>query len=455
MGVMSTAIRHHRTDHPRAVPQAWPAKALTALAGLGGAVTVLLAVTAESWTGVQAPGGIATALGRLAGLGGGYGMLIVLLLAARLPALERLVGQDRLIGWHRRVAPFTLFAIAAHGALIVIGYAQAAHSGVLNEGWTILTSYQWMLPATAGFSLLVAAGVTSYRRVRRRLAHETWWTIHLYTYLGLALAFGHQITTGASFVGHPLAQAWWITIWAGAVGAVLAFRVGLPLARSLRHGLRVARVDREAPGVVSITLEGRDLHRLPLAGGHFAVWRFLTPDRWWQAHPFSLSSMPRGNQLRITVKELGDHTGRLADLAPGTPVAFEGPYGAFTSDALSTDRVLLIGAGVGGAVLPALIEDLPPGTDIVVINRASRREELVLHDEITDLVRARHGRVLELVGTRDAVPLDASHLRRLVPDLRSRDVYICGPEALAAALHRHAIDAGVPPGQIHRESFSY
>jgi predicted ferric reductase len=451
---MSVAI-HSGPALRRPLPHARAAKALIALAGLGLGVTLMLAVTEESWSGLQAAGGIATALGRLAGLVGAYGMLLVLLLAARLPALERFAGQDRLIGWHRRIAPYTLFAIAAHAVLIVVGYAEAARTGALHEAWTILTSYQWMVPATLGFGMLVAAGVTSYRRARRRLSHETWWTIHLYTYLGLALAFAHQITTGAAFVGHPLAQAWWIAMWVSAVGAVLAFRVGLPVARSLRHGLRVARVEHEAPGVVSITLEGRDVHRLAVAGGHFAHWRFLTREHWSQSHPFSFSALPHGNRLRITVKDLGDHTRRLANLEPGTPVALEGPYGAFTVDARKTDRVLLIGAGVGAAVLPALIEDLPPQVDIVVINRASRREDLVLHDEITKLVHTRGGRVLELVGSRGAVPMDASRLRRLVPDLRRRDIYICGPESLAAQIAEDARDDGVPPEQIHRESFAY
>lgn len=428
---------------------------LTALAGLGLGITLALAIAAESGSAIGAPGGLATALGRLTGLIGAYGMLVVLLLAARLPPLERAVGQDRLIAWHRRLAPFTLVAIGAHGALIAVGYAQAAGVGILHQLGVLIVSYQWVLPATAGFLLLAAAGATSYRRARRRLRHETWWVIHLYTYLGLALAFAHQILTGASFVGHPVARAWWILIWLGAVGAVLVCRIGLPMLRSYRHRLRVERVEHDAPGVISIVLAGRDLRRLPLAGGQFALWRFLTRERWWQAHPFSLSSMPRGDRVRITVKDLGDHSGGLATLAPGTPVAFEGPYGTFTRHAGGGERVLLIGAGVGAAVLPALLEDLPDGADVVVINRASTREQLVLREEIAALVRARGGRIVELVGPRASVTLGSQRLRQLVPDIAGRDVYVCGPDAFAAVVERSAARAGVPATRLHRESFSY
>jgi len=60
--------------------------AFLALAGLGLGITAGLAVTSESATSLSAPGGALTALGRLTGLIGGYAMLVVVLLVARVPA---------------------------------------------------------------------------------------------------------------------------------------------------------------------------------------------------------------------------------------------------------------------------------------------------------------------------------------------------------------------------------
>lgn len=447
----ATALLRPRSASP---PRVWWADALATLAGLGLGITLALAISAESAGALRSPGGITTALGRLTGLVGAYGLLIVLLLAARLPAIERVVGQNRVIGWHRLLAPWTLVLIAAHGVLIAVGYAQAAGIHPARQLSILIRSYPWVLAATVGFVLLVAAGVSSYRIARRRLSHETWWVVHLYTYLALALAFAHQIITGASFVGHPVARAWWIALWLGAIGAVLTHRIGQPALRSMRHRLRVIAVERDAPGVVTVILEGRDLDRLPLAGGQFAQWRFLTRERWWQAHPYSLSSLPRGDHIRITVKDLGDHSGGLASLRPGTRVALEGPYGNFTRHACRGDRLLLVGAGVGAAVLPALLEDLPEDTDVVVINRASTTADLVLREEITSLVSARGGALIELTGSRSDVRLDADRLRRLVPDIAGRDVYVCGPDELASSLLRSAAEAGVAHERLHHEAFS-
>jgi predicted ferric reductase len=436
-------------------PRNGAVRLLAGLAAVSLAVTLGFGLSSESAGTLSAPGGPATALGRLSGLVGTYLMLIAVVLVARLPALERAIGQDRLVRWHRRLAPWPLFLIAAHGALITLGYAQAAQTGPLRQLGVLLTSYPGVLAATAGFGLLAMAGVTSYRRARAKMRHETWWTVHLYVYLGLALSFSHQLSTGAAFVAQPAARLWWISIWAATAGVVLVYRIGLPIWRSLYHRLRVVAVHSEGPGVVSLVLEGHRLDRLAVAGGQFLQWRFLRPGLWWQAHPYSLSALPTSSHLRVTVKDMGDHSSELARLRPGTRVAIEGPYGAFTHHARERDAVLLVGAGVGVTPLRALLEDLPAHVDVEVVLRASTTEDLVLEDEVAKLVERRGGRLHRLVGPRSAVQLDRASLRHLVPDVAERDVYICGPDGFSSAVERAARASGTPPAQVHREAFAF
>src|SRR5437762_1028493 len=80
---------------------------------------------------------------------------------------------------------------------------------------------------------------------------------------------------------------------------------------------------------------------------------------WWHGHPFSLSSAPNGEWLRITVKALGDGTRSLQRLAVGTRVLVEGPYGVLTGARRRRRRILLIAGGIGIAPLRALVESLP------------------------------------------------------------------------------------------------
>jgi predicted ferric reductase len=426
-----------------------------ALAGLGFGAVLAAVVTGESVGALAAPGGLLTAGGRLAGFTGTYLILIMVVLVARLPWLERAAGQDRLVRWHRRVSPWALGLIAAHVVLITLGYAQAARSGAPREVWVLLTTYPDVLAAFAGFGLLVLAGVTSVRIVRQRMRYETWWVVHLYLYLGLALAFAHQIATGISFIGHPLVRDLWIAIWAATAGVVLAFRVLLPVGRSLRHQLRVVAVRPEGPGVVSVICQGRRLDRLPVSGGQFFLWRFLTRDLWWQAHPYSLSAMPSGQYLRITIKGLGDQSRAAARLRPGTRVAIEGPYGSFTGHARRSDAVVLIGAGVGVTPLRAMLEDLPSRTDVVVVLRASTIDDLIHRREVAELVGQRGGRLYEVVGPRHRVRFDARTLSGIVPDISVRDVYVCGPGGFSSEVARIARRLRVSAERIHIEAFGF
>jgi predicted ferric reductase len=442
-------------SRPGHVPLPWVGDAFAGLAGLGLGATLALVIAGETSGSLSAPGGWFIAGGRLAGFTGAYLLLIMIVLIARLPWLERDVGQDRLLRWHRRLGPWVLWLITAHVLLITLGYAQFAKVGPLRQLWIFLSSYPDLLAAAVGFCLLIMAGITSIRIARRRIKYETWWVVHLYMYLALALAFAHQIITGVSFVGHPLTRAVWILVWVLTAGMVIVFRVLQPLARSLRHQLRVASVQEEAPGVFSVVCSGRRLDRLAVSGGQFFQWRFLTRELWWHAHPYSLSALPRPPYIRVTVKGLGDQSRAVAQLKPGTRVAIEGPYGAFTRHARSSDRVVLIGAGVGMTPLRALLEDLPEWVATAVIVRASTPQDIVHRDEIASLVALRGGQFHELIGSRQEIPFDSRLLRQLVPDVARCDVYVCGPEGFSKRVIAAARRLGVQGDRLHHEAFSF
>ena len=363
-----------RPIDPRPGRPEWAANLITAVAAVGFGAALGLGLTGLTRRGLAAPGGLAIAAGQLAGLAGSYLLLVMLLLISRLPWLEGVLGQDRLVRWHRRLGPWPIVLLGAHAVLITVGYAQQSSIGPWHELGILLTSYPDVLMATVAFGLLVMAGVASFRAARARMRYETWWAVHLYTYLALALAFSHQLADGVSFVGHPLARVFWVVIWASTAGVVLVYRVAHPL---VAHGVPPAPRGRgagpRAPGSSLSSAPGRHLERLPVVGGQFLQWRFLRPSLWWQAHPYSISALPRPPYLRVTVKTLGDYSDSLADLPVGTRVAIEGPYGAVTAHRRRGNKVLLVAAGVGVTPIRALLEDLPRDVDVVVVLRAPTR----------------------------------------------------------------------------------
>jgi predicted ferric reductase len=395
-------------------------------------------------------------LGRVSGLLGAYLVLVELLLLARLPLLERVVGFDRLTAWHRRNGRVCITLLLAHAALVTAGYTIGDRISLPAEISRLWTGYPGVITATAGLVLLVGVVVTSVVIVRRRLRYETWYFVHLYAYLGVALAFSHQLAAGTDFVGKPTARAYWTALYLVTIGAIVVFRLGVPLARSARHRLHVARVLEVAPGVTSIEIGGRNLGRLKARAGQFFTWRFLTRDRWWEAHPFSLSAAPDGRRLRITVKGVGDYTTRLRAIPAGTRVIAEGPFGAFTTAARRRPRVALIAGGVGITPIRALLEDMPGGPgDIAVVYRALGADDVILRDELDELARRRGAELHYVLGDHSGELLSPEHLLRLVPDIAARDVYVCGPPAMTEATRASLARSGVSRRQIFTERFAF
>jgi len=432
------------------------AAALLLVIGLGA-----LAVLGLWWHDTASISGLGawlTNAGRVTGLLAGYGLAVLLVLMSRAPFLEHGLGADTLARWHAHGGRYTVSLIVTHGLLITWGYAVVAHTNVIRQTDTLLMSYPDVLMATVAGLMFVGIGVVSARAARARLSYETWYHLHLYTYLAIALAFSHQFSTGVDFIADWRARALWSALYIGAAGLVVWYRICVPIRGAFRHRMRVAEIRREAGGVVSIIITGRDLDELRAEAGQFFRWRFLTRDGWWQSHPFSLSAPPHWQYLRITVKNLGDHSNDLQRLKVGTRVLAEGPYGAMTARRRRRRKVLLVAGGVGITPLRALFEEIPARAgDLTLLVRANREDEIVFRDEIDEIAARRGANVVYAVGPPGSPddPFVTGRLGRVVPDLKHHDVFLCGPPAFMAVASRCIRRCGVPSRHLHREHFAF
>ncbi|QNE22656.1 oxidoreductase [Kribbella qitaiheensis] len=413
------------------------------------------------------PADLLISVGRLTGLVAADLLLVQVFLMARVPIIERSYGQDELARRHRLVGFYSFNLLLAHIVLITVGYTLRDHSDLLRETWTIVTAYGGMLLAVAATIALTAVAVTSVRVARKALRYESWHLLHLYAYVGVGLSIPHEIWTGQDFSTSRLAQVYWWSAYALAAGAIAFYRVGLPIWRTLRHGITVSSVVRESQDVVTVHLAGRGLHRLPVQAGQFFVFRFLDGPGWSRGNPYSLSAPPRHHRLQITAKDAGDSSRRLAGLRPGTKVLIEGPYGRLTGERRIGRRLAMLACGIGITPLRALLEDLPysPG-DAVLVYRARSSPDLVFREELEQLARDRGTTVHYVLGRRitdrkswlpqeAAQWEDAAALEALVPHLSAYDVFVCGPDPWMDAISAAALEAGLPASQLHQERFSW
>jgi len=391
-------------------------------------------------------------VGRFFGLHVALIMIVQLILIARLPFLDRRIGMDTLTSWHRWVG-FTLFwTLLLHVTFIVLGFAELDGNSVPVQIVSLAGSWPVLLGMCA-FVIIVVVAISSVRYARRRLSYEAWHAIHFMLYLVIVLALIHQMFEITTFTASSLSRAYWWLLWTVALGSLLAGRVIIPIWRNVYHQYRVAAVVPESDNVVSVHVVGKHLDKLPARAGQFMLWRFPGHNRWWQVNPFSLSAAPNGASLRLTAKAVGSTSAGLRDLPVGTRVIAEGPYGAFTALQRTRPATLLIAGGVGVTPIRSLLEEVTG--PVIVLYRVRSLEDAVLLAEMQALASMSGNQVQVLAGRTEAgnSPFEPAGLAALVPDIKDRDVYVCGPNPMTEAVLRSLKALGVPRGQIHAERF--
>lgn len=415
----------------------------------------------RDWTSAAA---IVDGFGIIAGLVGSDFVLVMLVLAARVPLIDRTIGHDRAVATHRRLGKPALYLLLGHGILLLIGYGMSTGINPIAEIGPMLALPDMPL-AFVGTGLFIAVVVTSLVAVRRRFSYEGWHLVHLLSYLAVIFALPHQFSVGGILADGTWQRGYWVVLYVLAAASIGYFRFLKPIIATFRHRVTVAGTTTLSPGVVSINLRGRRLRELGTEGGQFLIWRFWTGSTWWHSHPISLSAMPSDTTARITVRELGAGSGRISLVPAGTPVSIEGPYGIFSDVARTAPQLAIIAAGIGVTPVRALLESarIAPG-EATILLRAGDENETYLWDEVGEIAAAKGATLYKSVGRRarsGATWLSEQDARRGVslrsvfPKLLQSDLYLCGPSTWLDAVEADARALGIPEHQIHAERFDW
>ncbi|MEO8105462.1 MAG: ferredoxin reductase family protein [Candidatus Saccharibacteria bacterium] len=405
-------------------------------------------------------GGTLLAMGRLFGILATVFALTQFLLMGRILWIERPFGLDHLASYHRFNGYATMTLILLHPLFVVAGYTVAGQTNFSTTYLEVIQRYSyvwWALIAELLFGLVV---VTSIFIVRHRLKFESWYGVHILVYAAIVLVFFHQFAVGGSFIGHPLARAYWYGVYVFVGLNVLFFRFTLPTLNLVRFGFRVNRVVTETPTTTSVYISGRNLSAWRARPGQFVLVRFLNRQYGLQEHPFSLSAIPSNNEFRLTIRHAGDFTNTIGGLTPGTAVLVSGPFGRFTSELAVTDKLLFIAGGVGITPLRPLIKEaMAQHKDGVLVYGNRTPSDVVFVAELRTFGAAALP-VTEVYS--DPPPtyrgpkgyVTAELVQQLVPDLQARDIYLCGPPAMMDGIIDGLLTSGFPRRQLHYERFS-
>ncbi len=203
--------------------------------------------------------GTLTAIGQLTALFGTYLALIQLVLMSRSPWLDQAFGMDGLAVAHRWLGFGTVWLLLGHGVFTTVGYALGDGSNVVEEFWTLITTYPYVLMATGQRRPLRGGrDQLDARRppeavvrdvVRASTSTRTWRS---------PSASSTSSSSGRTSSHDPVAVAYWVApLPRRRSRSILVFRVGEPVwLLDPPPAAGLATSSPKAPGVISIYMTG-------------------------------------------------------------------------------------------------------------------------------------------------------------------------------------------------------
>lgn len=409
--------------------------------------------------------GVSIALGRICGLLAVYLVLWQLVLIGRVKFLEKIWGLDRLAIWHHLNGLFSWVFIFLHPLFLIIGHGQVNESGFFSQAFDFLFNWDDLASAWLALAVFLLIIILSLGAIKKKIKYEAWYIIHLLSYLAIIWAFEHQLELGTDLQNFIFAVYWYL-LYVFAVGLLLYYRFLMPLYLFFRQRFVVAGLEEEGEGVISIYIKGRDLKNFFWQGGQFANFRFLSPSLAWESHPFSFSSAHNQESIRITVKSLGDFSGSLKEgLRIGTPVLIDGPHGVFIKKRTTNKKIALLAGGIGITPIRSLLEQgllEDGGFRFSLFYCGARQTDLIFRKELEDFSLKYPGRLaLHYILSREPQwfgekgRLDEEKIKRLLPNFKEYDFYLCGPPQMIKNIKKILRRLGIKAAKIYYEKFSF
>lgn len=396
-------------------------------------------------------------LGAILGLIGFAMLAIQFATTARFRWLAPFFGADTMVQFHRQAGILGFGLVLAHP--IVLFLADARFLEYLDPRINLLRAL-FLAGAMVGLVLLV---VLPLWRLSLGLSYEWWRVTHGVLAAGvMVVGLAHALQVG-HYVAGVGPQALWAVVTGAGLGLLAHTRLVKPWQLRQRP-YRVAQVRPERDSSWTLALEPAGHEGLTFRAGQFAWLTLGETPLALQQHPFSFSSSARDRRrVELTIKELGDFTGSVKEVAPGTRAYLEGPYGAFTLPARAAGAVMVMG-GIGITPAMSILRTLRDDRDRrrIVLFYANRNwEDVTFREELESLQQQLDLKVIHVLE--EAPPGWEGEAGYVTADVLARHLdgerddvfyFVCGPEPMMDAVEQALLARGVPPWRLLSERFN-
>lgn len=356
-------------------------------------------------------------------------------------------GLDKMYMTHRRTSTTAFLLIFVHVLTVPITttnlrlgnyLAMVAFAGIVS---IVLITLAPRIP----FLSILSGGT-----------YEGWKNLKRFIGIFFIIAFIHALTIPSPL--HALVAITWVQIFfvIGTLSYLYTELFGRFFKKYLPY--KVEAVKHPNSSTTEVTLQAKKNPIRRHRAGQFLFVRFSGDKSLNESHPFTISSAPSEDVLRLTIKASGDFTRYLfRNLHPGTEAVIEGAYGMFDYKTGGQKQIWIAG-GIGLTPFLSFIRDMDGNLDqdVELYYTVRHPEEALFLDEIEAASKGNprlkaHVRFSATDGSLTVEEI----LENAGGEVREHDIYMCGPLPMVQAFTGKFEGLGVSKERIHFEEFNF
>ncbi|HUE99241.1 MAG TPA: hypothetical protein VMN99_08290 [Anaerolineales bacterium] len=355
-------------------------------------------------------------------------------------------GLDKMYMTHRNTGTAAFLLIFAHVLTVPI----------TTTGWR-LGNYLGVIAFTGIVSIVLITLAPRIPFLNRLTGgdYEDWKKLKRWIGIFFILGFFHSLTVDA--LDARIAITWTMIFFIiGTVSYLYTEVFGGIFKKFLPY--KVEAVKHPNNSSTEVTLRPRKEPIKKQRAGQFLFVRFPSEKDLNESHPFTISSAPAEDVLRLTIKASGNFTRDLfAKLKEGADALIEGAYGMFDYKTGGQKQIWIAG-GIGVTPFLSFIRDMNGSLahNVDFYYTVRHPDEALFMDEI-GAAAEKNPRLnvhIRFSATQGSLTIDHI-LKNVNGNIRDYHVYLCGPLPMILAFERKFLDLGLPKNQTHYEEFNF
>lgn len=391
-------------------------------------------------------------LGQIAGLTGMTLFALNLILAGRFKFLDNFFyGLNRTYNSHRVVGTISFSLLLFHPLFLVFQYVRVSLRGAA----LFLLPFTGDIAVTYGilalWSMIILLVLTYYINLK----YHNWKITHKFMVAVFILAILHAWLIQSDISHDPFLRIYIFSL--AGLGLISGFyRAFLSkyLNRSYLYEVKDYKWVIENVLDLKMAPQGR---AMSFKAGQFIFARFIKSKVSSESHPFSLSSAPDEQSLKLTIKSLGDYTSSLKDLAKGDVAALDGPFGRFIHEGTHAKDQIWLAGGIGITPFLSMARELKKENDhkIDLYYCTKDQAEAVFLDELMDISRKNNNLKIIIWYSSTQGRINGQLVKETSQGLANKEIFLCGPVPFMNSLAKQFSALGVKRSKIHFERFSF